>query len=322
MSPDPACGAITTGVISMMKAPYCAPADLGNAAGRIAFLGIPYDGANVAIERGGSGAGPMGLRIASSWYGSWSFDWDVDLVEAYDPVDCGDAPIAIGNAVRTHELVEDVVGTIVAAGATPVCIGGDHSITIPATRAVARSLGERRMGYIAIDAHIDGSPDVDGELESNCSNTIRVAELPNVRGENMAIVGPRGSLNHRDWIDAVRERGVNLVPMRDVRRRGVAPGMRDALDRVWDGVDGVYVTFDTDSIDAAAAPGTTGPEPGGFTPREILTVGRMIGERGFTAIDNVELCPAYDVGGGVTARLVWQVLAEMLYANARHDVRG
>lgn len=313
-------GAITTGVISFMKSPYVAPDDLGDMAGRVAFLGIPYDGANVAIERGGSGAGPMGLRIASSWYGSWSFDWDVDLVEAYDPVDCGDAPLAIGNAVRTHQLVEETVSKILASGAIPVSIGGDHSITIPTTRAVSKHLGDKKMGYIAIDAHIDGSPDVEGELESNCSNTIRVTELPNVSGENMAVVGVRGSLNHKDWIEGVRDRGVNLFPMSDVRRRGVEVVMNEALDRVWDGVDGVYVTFDTDSIDASVAPGTTGPEPGGFTAAEILRVGQMIGERGFTAIDNVELCPAYDSGGGVTARLVWRVLTEMLYANAKHNL--
>jgi len=106
--------------------------------------------------------------------------------------------------------------------------------------------------------------------------------------------------------------------MREVKRRGVESVMAEALDRVWRGVDGVYVTFDTDSIDAAIAPGTTGPEPGGFTSDEIIAVGRMIGE---SAVDNVELCPVYDYSR-TTAKLVWTVLTEMLYANAKHNVNA
>jgi agmatinase len=105
--------------------------------------------------------------------------------------------------------------------------------------------------------------------------------------------------------------------MHELRRSGVERTVADVLDRVWDGVDGVYVTFDTDSIDSSAAPGTTGPEPGGFTSAEIIRIGQMIGERGLTAVDNVELCPVYDPAG-ITARLVWEVLSQMLYAHAKH----
>jgi agmatinase len=104
--------------------------------------------------------------------------------------------------------------------------------------------------------------------------------------------------------------------MSEVRRGGVEETVAGVLDRVWDGVDGVYVTFDTDSIDSAFAPGTTGPEPGGFTSHEIIRIGQMIGERGLTAVDNVELCPVYDPSG-ITARLVWEVVSQMLYANAK-----
>jgi agmatinase len=80
-------------------------------------------------------------------------------------------------------------------------------------------------------------------------------------------------------------------------------------------VDGVYVTWDTDSVDAAYAPGTTEPEPGGLTSHEILDAARIIGDRGFTALDNVELAPIYDLSG-ITGKLVWCVVSEALYANA------
>jgi agmatinase len=172
------------------------------------------------------------------------------------------------------------------------------------------------MGYLAIDAHMDAAYSVDGEKETNASGVARASELPNVRPENVAIVGVRGSLNPREWLQLIRERGINMYPMREVKERGIEPVLKDALDRVWDGTDGVYVTWDTDSVDASHAPGTTEPEPGGLTSHEILAAGRIIGERGFTAIDNVELAPIYDISG-ITGKLVWCVLSEVLYANAQ-----
>ena len=312
--------AITSGVISVLGTPHVPVAELPGRGVGAAFLGFPFDGANAAIERPGSANGPRGLRIASNMCFPWSFEWDVDLVEAYGLVDCGDAPLAIGNVTRTHELVQAQLEAILAAGAIPLAVGGDHSLCIPGARALSRHLGpERRMGYLQIDAHLDAGVEIGGELQTNCNGLMRATELPNLSVENMAVIGVRGTINVRDWWEAVRERGVPVYPMSALRRDGVEETVTRVLDRVWDGVDGVYVTFDTDSIDSSAAPGTTGPEPGGFTGHEIIRIGQMIGERGLTAVDNVELCPVYDPSG-ITARLVWEVLSQMLYAHAKHHL--
>jgi agmatinase len=312
--------AITSGVVSMLGAPHVPTAQLAGSGAKAAFLGFPFDGANAAIERPGSANGPRALRIASNMCFPWSFEWDVDLFEAYNLVDCGDAPLAIGNVARTHEFVQAEIRTILEAGAIPVTIGGDHSLCIPGARALSEFLGpDKRMGYLQIDAHLDAGVDIGGELQTNCNGLVRASELPNLSAENMAIVGIRGTINVPDWWKAVRERDITVYPMHVVRERGVVETMTEALDRVWDGVDGVYVTFDTDSIDAAFAPGTTGPEPGGFTSHEIIQVGKMVGERGLTAVDNVELAPLYDPSG-VTARLVWEVISQMLYAHAKHHL--
>lgn len=309
-------GAMSAGIVSMLKAPHVSPDEVGRAGAKAAFLGVPFEGGNACIDRPGSANGPLGLRFASTQYFSWSFEWDVDLFEAYGLVDCGDAPIAVGNAERTHQLVEEDILRILASGAIPVSIGGDHSLPIPGARALSRHLGDKRMGYLAIDAHMDAGYSVDGEKETNCSGVARASELPNVSPQNVAIVGVRGTLNPKEWLDLIRERGINCYPMSEVKERGMERVINDALDRVWDGVDGVYVTIDSDSIDAAFAPGTTEPEPGGFSSWEILDAARIIGKRGFTAVDNVELCPIYDQSG-ITAKLIWNVVSEMLYANAK-----
>jgi agmatinase len=307
---------MSAGIVSMLKSPHVSPDELQGAGAKVAFLGVPFEGGNACIDRPGSANGPMGLRLASSQYFSWSFEWDVDLFEAYGLVDCGDARVAVGSAERTHKLVEEDILSILQAGAIPISIGGDHSLPIPGARALSTFLGEKKMGYLAIDAHMDAGYSVDGEKETNCSGVARASELPNVSPENVAIVGVRGTLNPKEWLDLIHDRGLNLYAMREVKERGMERVINDALDHVWDGVDGVYVTIDSDSIDAAFAPGTTEPEPGGFSSWEILDAARIIGKRGFTAFDNVELCPIYDQSG-ITAKLIWNVITEMLYANAK-----
>ena len=120
-TPEPSASfaSITSGVVSFLGAPHVPVDELADHDARAAFLGFPFDGANAAIERPGSANGPRGLRIASNMCFPWSFEWDIDLFEAYDLVDCGDAPLAIGNAVRTHELVQETLEAILSAGVDP-----------------------------------------------------------------------------------------------------------------------------------------------------------------------------------------------------------
>ena len=132
--------AISSGVVSFLGAPHVPTAQLSGSGARAAFLGFPYEGGNAAIERPGSSNGPRALRIASSMCFPWSFEWDIDLFDAYTMVDSGDSPVAVGNLVRTHEMVQAEIGNVLSAGALPITIGGDHSLCIPGARALSDHL--------------------------------------------------------------------------------------------------------------------------------------------------------------------------------------
>ena len=283
-----------------------------------ALLGIPYDMGG--IFRSGTAAGPRGLREASRQYGSYFFDDDVDLFEAFRLVDCGDARMVPANPMKCRHAAKTAAKEIIRSGAMGIFIGGDHSIPIPLGEAISEEV-PGPIGYIVFDANMDAEDEVDGELNSNWSEVCRLAELRNIDPKNMVLVGIRGALNTRRQTDYLKERGIRVIGMQEVIRRGIQDTMKEALSIASSGTDALYVSFDTDGVDAAYAPGTSGPEPGGLTSREILTAARMIGEHGVTMFDIVEYCPAYDPSG-ITGKLCCYIIFNLLGATYVKKMAG
>ncbi|MCE2521029.1 MAG: agmatinase family protein, partial [Alphaproteobacteria bacterium] len=261
--------------------------DLKTHGARAALLGIPYDMGG--IFRSGTAAGPRGLREASRQYGGYFFDDDVDLLDTFKLVDCGDARMVPANPAQCRAAAKTAAKEIIRSGAIGIFIGGDHSIPIPLGEAISEET-QGQVGYIVFDANMDAEEDVDGELNSNWSEVCRLAELDNINPRNMVLIGIRGALNSRRQTEYLRERGIRVIGMREVIGRGIEDVMSEALSLASDGVEALYVSFDTDGVDAAYAPGTSGPEPGGLTSREILTAARMIVAHGAAMFDIVEYC--------------------------------
>jgi agmatinase len=279
---------------------------------KAALLGIPYDMGG--IFRTGTAAGPHGLREASRQYGGYFFDDDVDLLEAFRLVDCGDARMVPASPQKCRAAAKAAAQEIIRSGALGIFIDGDHSIPIPLGEALSEQAAGR-IGYIVFDANMDAEEDVDGEANSNWSEVCRLAELPNIDPSNMVLIGIRGSLNTRRQTNYLKERGIRVIGMREVIDRGIVEVMNEALALAGRGTNALYVSFDTDGVDAAYAPGTSGPEPGGLTSREILTAARMIGAHRVTMFDIVEYCPAYDPSG-ITGKLCCYIIFNLL--GARH----
>jgi agmatinase len=275
---------------------------------RAAIYGIPWD--SMAVGRSGASYGPRGIReISSTQFTSYNATWDFDLVEALAPVDCGDAAIIPGNPERSFEIAQTAISHILAAGAVPVTLGGDHSVTIPAVRAVADHVGE--AGLVLIDTHLDTALDVGGETLSNCCPITRAIEA-GFAPERTVLIGISGWMNPRTELAYCREHGITVIWLEDIWAAGVPATLERALAIAGATEGGIYLTVDVDSLDAAFGAGTSVPTAGGLTARELLELVRGLGRSGLAGLDVVETAPSLEATSataGIATRVVMDALA-------------
>ena len=283
------------GISTFMGAPYCPPERnaIREMEAKIAFIGIPWDQGQMV--RSGTSQGPHGIREASSQYFPYMFEYDVDLMRFYKPVDCGDVPIITGNNNRSHELIYQYVTEILEGGAKVIFVGGDHSAPIPAARALSDFHKSGRIGYMHIDCHLDTAPDWGGVTNTNCSPVARLLDLPNCDSQNICHMGSRNALNPKDWVDFFNDTNACIIPMMEVVERGVEECTHEIFQKAWNGTTGIYTSWDTDSLDAACMPGTTAPECFGIKSREAIQIAQIAGNYGADIFEVSELSPQFDV---------------------------
>src|SRR5262249_55958394 len=171
--------------------------------------------------------------------------------------DAGDVAIFPVDVDRTIESIRVAEGKVLETNALPIMLGGDHFVTYPAVLAQVEHADRdgRRIGFIQLDAHfdlIDDNP-VFGRYYHG-SLTRRIAELAQMRTENMAWIGINGYARV-EQLEFVEQRGGNVYTRADLRRRGVADVVSEAVTRATDGCDGVYVSIDIDILDGGIAAG-------------------------------------------------------------------
>ena len=278
----------------------------GSGAGA-AIYGIPWD--SMAVGRSGASYGPRGIREITSQFLTYNATWDFDLMERLGLVDCGDCMVVPGNPEKTFAQAQGHIGNILDGGAIPVALGGDHSITIPAVRAVKERVAN--PGLVLIDTHLDTAPEVGGELLSNCCPITRAIDA-GFNPENVILVAISGWMNPRTEYEYCRERGITVLWIDDVWAMGTAAVVERSLEVAGAGTDGLYLTVDIDALDAAYALGTSTPTPGGLTSRELLELVRGISAHGLVGLDVVETAPSLDsttATAGMAARVALDALA-------------
>ncbi len=290
------------GICTFGKSPLCLDWDRIEA--DVAVMGAPFDFGTQ--WRAGARFGPRSIREASTLFafghgGAYDFEDDVVYmpVDEVRMVDIGDADMVHTNTEKSHANIEYGVRKILAAGAMPVVLGGDHSINIPCINAFE---GHEPFHVVHIDAHLDFVDERHGVRHGHGNPLRRAAEKSVVSG--MTQIGIRNvSSTAREGYEEARCMGSDIISVRQLRKLGV----EGVLARIPKGRR-YYLTIDIDGFDPSIAPGTGTPSHGGLTYYEGLELCAGVAQMGdVVGIDLVEVAPEYD-HSGCTAILAAQLL--------------
>jgi agmatinase len=272
----------------------------------VAIVGAPTD--DLVSDRPGTRFAPRAIRAASCPPGP-HLEAGIDAFAALSIVDYGDAPVIPADPQRTHAAIKELVGEVVDAGALPVTLGGDHSITEPCIAAIVKRRGP--VGLIHFDTHTDTGREVFGVEHSRGTPMYRLVEAGRVVGRRYAQIGLRGYWPGPAEFEWQRQHGIASFFMHDVRDGGIRSVVERALAHVGEGP--VYLTVDVDVLDPAFAPGTGTPEPGGMTSVDLLWAVREIASRvDLVGADVVEVLPTAVGSADLTALVAERVVREAL----------
>jgi agmatinase len=271
-----------------------------------AVLGVPFDTAT--SFRPGARFGPEAVRSASALLRPYHPVLDVDVFGTLSLVDGGDLATTPGNAQRTAEQIDASLQPMLRAGIVPLVLGGDHSIVLGELRAHAAVHGP--VALVLLDAHADTWDQYYGERYFHGTPFRRAVEEGLIDTSRSVLAGMRGPLYAAADLEYPRELGFDVIPGQELA--ALAPEAYGRRVRERAGGGPCYISFDVDVLDPAFAPGTGTPEVGGIQPREALALLRSLKGMSFCGFDVVEVSPAYDGPGQVTALHAAAIAYDML----------
>ncbi|SDR48647.1 agmatinase [Rhizobiales bacterium GAS113] len=293
-----------SGFPTLLRAPmrpvdWSAP-DFGDL--QLALIGIPMDLG--VTNRSGARFGPRALR-AIERIGPYNHVLKCMPTRDLRVADIGDIPLRSRfDLAQSHADIQQHARIVIDAGVIPVSVGGDHSISLPLLKAVAK---HGPVGLIHIDAHCDTSGSFEG-CKFHHGGPFRQAVLDGALDPRRTVqIGIRGSSEYL-W-EFSYETGMTVIHAEEIDTLGMAGVIARAREVVGDGP--TYLTFDIDSLDPAFAPGTGTPEIGGLSTREALALLRGLKGLNLVGADLVEVAPQYDATTN-TAQAGAQMLFEIL----------
>lgn len=271
------------GVSTFMNQPYTK--DVAGA--DIAIVGIPFEMGTAP----GNIFAPKELRNVSWLLRSTSPLHLIDIRKELNIVDYGDITVFTGNWETSFPLIEKELTEILEKGATPICMGGCHSVTYPELKAYRKFYPD--IALIQLDAHTDTHDVYFGNQKYTSGSVVRRAIEDGLINPARSIqVGIRGTMYSPRDVEQSRELGIDVLTMEEFAEIGVAKTVERVRERVGD--KKVFFTFDMDAVDPAFAPGTARAEPGGFTSREVFGVLKGLAGLDFIGFDTAEINPSHD----------------------------
>lgn len=271
----------------------------------IAIAGVPFD--TGATFRVGARFGPEGIRNHSLLLRRYNPALQIDLFAACSAVDYGDLPVIPGYLPESHRLIAEHAAPLFKSSATPIFLGGDHSVSLPLLRAAAAHHGP--LALVHFDAHSDLWYGYFGGKDTHGTPFRRALEEGLIDPQCSSQIGLRGSLYDAEDARVSSEAGFHVVTGPELHEQGIPRTLEQIRARLGSGP--VYLSFDIDFVDPAFAPGTGTPEVGGFTGAQCQQLVRGLAGVPLVGFDLVEVLPSYDPAH-VTSLLAANIVYEFM----------
>ena len=271
------------------------------------FVGVPMDIG--ASNRPGARLGPRQIRDESRMLRPCNMATGAAPFDHLQVADVGDVAIDTFDLKRSVDIVTEAHRAILAHGAVPLTLGGDHTLSWPVLRAVREVHGP--VALVHVDAHADTNDEMFGERIAHGTPFRRAWEDGCLLDDRVVQIGLRGTGYGPGDFAWARERGWSVVTAEECRGRSLAPLMEQVRALIGDAP--CYLSFDIDALSPGIAPGTGTQEMGGLMDWQALEIVRGLAGARLVGGDLVEVSPPYDPSG-TTALLGATLLYEMLCA--------
>ncbi|MGB3537681.1 MAG: agmatinase [Mesorhizobium sp.] len=269
------------------------------------FVGIPMDIGS--SNRSGTRHGPRQIRAESCMLRPYNMATGAAPFEHLQVADIGDVAINTFDLKKTVDIITATYDAILAHDCIPLTLGGDHTLTYPILRAIAKKHGP--VALIHIDAHADINDEMFGEKIAHGTPFRRAFDDRLLQNDKVFQIGLRGTGYSPDDFNWARKQGWTVVQAEECWGKSLKPLIDDVRSKIGDAP--TYLTYDIDSLDPAFAPGTGTVEIGGLTTWQALELVRGCAGLNLVGGDLVEVSPPYDPSGN-TALIGANLLYEML----------
>ncbi|SHE58014.1 guanidinobutyrase [Loktanella atrilutea] len=271
----------------------------------VGIIGIPMD---IGTSwRSGTRMGPKQLREQSAMIRPYNIQTGAAPFDGLQVADLGDVAINTFSLSDTIRIITRAYDAYLAQDIIPVTLGGDHSLTLPVLRSIAKRHGP--VALIHVDAHADVNDTMFGERETHGTFLRRAWEENLVVPDKVFQIGLRGTGYAADDFTEAAGWGFTQHLAPGLWHKSLAPLAAEITAKI--GYAKTYITYDIDSLDPAFAPGTGTPEIGGLTTAQAMELIRGLRGLNIVGCDLVEVSPPYDPSGN-TALVGANLLFEML----------